>query len=114
MAQLPFNAALRSVAAHPQSKNSSDHKEVNLSLAQARALGGNCFGADIYSVRWPVKSIAEPFRDLMESQVVIELAGGIAEACHRGERRRRAILAFAESHCAIDAKIIKHRFDHER
>ena len=29
-------------------------------------LGGNCFGADIYSVRWPVKSIAEPFRDLME------------------------------------------------
>lgn len=68
-------------------------------------LGGNCFGADIYSVRWPVKSIAEPFRDLMESQVVIELAGGIAEACHRGERRRRAILAFAESHCAIDADL---------
>lgn len=65
-------------------------------------------------MQWPVKSIAEPFRDLMESQVVIELAGGIAEACHRGERRRRAILAFAESHCAIDAKIIKHRFDHER
>ena len=67
--------------------------------------GGNCFGANIYSVRWPVKSIAEPFRDLMESQVVIELAGGIAEACHRGERRRRAILAFAESHCAIDADL---------
>jgi hypothetical protein len=57
---------------------------------------GNCVGMDIYSARW---CIAPRYRDLMEAQVVLELAGGVAEA----ERRRHQILAFAEANCAIDA-----------
>ena len=39
----------------------------------------------------------------MESQIVIELAGGIAEAIYRGERRSREVLRFAALHCSIDA-----------
>jgi hypothetical protein len=31
----------------------------------------------------------------MEAQVIVELAGGIAEAIHRGERRKQEVLAFA-------------------
>jgi hypothetical protein len=38
----------------------------------------------------------------MQWQIVIELAGGIAEAIHRGERRRREILAFAETDCIME------------
>jgi len=37
----------------------------------------------------------------MESQVVIELAGGIAEAAFRGERRPHEVLPFATRHCNI-------------
>ena len=51
--------------------------------------------------------IAEPYRDLMQWQIVIELAGGIAEAIHRGERRSHAILAFAASHCSMDTDLTK-------
>jgi predicted ATPase len=32
------------------------------------------------------------FRLLMEAQVTIHLSGGIAEAIHRGERRRHEVL----------------------
>jgi hypothetical protein len=41
----------------------------------------------------------------MEAQVVIELAGGIAEAIHRGEQHRSEVLAFAKAHCAIDVDL---------
>jgi hypothetical protein len=66
---------------------------------------GSCVGPNIYSVRWPIDCIAEPYRDLMERQIVIELAGGVAEAIHRGERRESEVLAFAEAHCCIDADL---------
>jgi hypothetical protein len=67
--------------------------------------GGNCVGTNIYSTRWPIECIAEPYRDLMEAQIVIHLAGGIAEAVHRGERRRQEVLAFAASNCSIDGDL---------
>jgi hypothetical protein len=66
---------------------------------------GSCISPDIYSTRWPIGCIAEPYRDLMEWQVVVELAGGIAEAIHRGERRKQAVLAFAESNCNTDVDL---------
>jgi hypothetical protein len=46
---------------------------------------GCCVGPDIYSARWPIACIAEPYRDLMERQVVIHLAGGVAEWLYRAE-----------------------------
>src|SRR5258708_13794030 len=61
---------------------------------------GTCCATNIYSTGWSDKRISEPYRDLMEWQIVIELAGGIAEAVHRGERRPHAILAHAASHCS--------------
>jgi hypothetical protein len=69
--------------------------------------GGNCVAMSVYSIRWPIACIAPRFRDLMEWQIVVELAGGICEAAHRGERRGREVLAFAESNCSIDADLTK-------
>jgi hypothetical protein len=42
--------------------------------------GDNCFATDIYSVKWGIACIAPRYRDLMEAQVIVELAGGVAEA----------------------------------
>jgi hypothetical protein len=64
---------------------------------------GNCVGTNIYSTKW--KRVGERFRDLMEAQVSIHLAGGIAEAIHRGERRRHEVLRFATRHCKADADL---------
>jgi hypothetical protein len=55
---------------------------------------------DIYSVRWSIDCIAEPFRDLMARQIVVHLAGGIAEAICRGERP-----GFAKLNCNADADL---------
>ena len=56
-------------------------------------------------MKWPIDCIAPRFGPLMEAQVVVELAGGVAEAVFRGERRRQEVLAFAESNCCIDADL---------
>jgi hypothetical protein len=52
-------------------------------------------------MRWPIDVIAAPYRPLMEAQVVVELAGPLAEAIHRGEWRDT--LAFATRHCGAAA-----------
>jgi len=50
---------------------------------------GCCASANVYSMRWDISCIAPRYRDLMERQIIIHLAGGVAEALHRGERRAR-------------------------
>jgi hypothetical protein len=67
--------------------------------------GGNCVATSIYSTNWPIECIAEPFRDLMERQIVVHLAGGIAETISRGERRKHAVLRFAKLSCNADADL---------
>jgi hypothetical protein len=62
---------------------------------------GSCVGTNIYSVAWDIACIAPPFRDLMQRQITIHLAGGIAEAIHRGERRKHEVLRFAEATAAL-------------
>jgi hypothetical protein len=64
-------------------------------------MGGACVGLDIYSMKWDIACIAPRYRDLMERQVCIHLAGGIAEAIHRGVRHE--VLRFAASNCEMDA-----------
>jgi hypothetical protein len=61
---------------------------------------GNCVAFNIYSTKWPIECLAEPYRDLMERQIVIHLAGGIAEAISRGETRDP--LSFAQAHCDME------------
>jgi hypothetical protein len=48
---------------------------------------GNCVGTNIYSVAWSEDRIAPRYRDLMEWQIVIELAGGIALAVNAAAMR---------------------------
>jgi hypothetical protein len=58
---------------------------------------------DIYSTKWPPECIEPRYRHMMEAQITIELAGGIAEAIYRcGARRGREALAFAEANCGIE------------
>lgn len=60
---------------------------------------------NIYSSRWSNKRVGERFGDLMERQVFVHLAGGIAEAIHRGERRKHEALRFATRHCGTDVDL---------
>ena len=41
----------------------------------------------------------------MEWQIVIDMAGGIAEAIHRGERRQRQVFWFAMLNCGADGDL---------
>jgi hypothetical protein len=41
----------------------------------------------------------------MEAQITIHLAGGVAEAIHRGERRRSEVLRFAKANCHTDTDL---------
>ena len=56
--------------------------------------GGLCFGPNIYAIEWPEGRIDWKYREAMEWQIVIDLAGGIAEAISRGERRKREVFVF--------------------
>jgi hypothetical protein len=47
---------------------------------------GCCTSMNIYSLRWPIACIRDKrYVPLMEAQVVIHLAGGVAEAIHRDD-----------------------------
>jgi hypothetical protein len=61
---------------------------------------GRCHGQDIYSPAWPGTRIAPQHRRRMEWQIVVDLAGPIAEAVRRGERRKKHIGAFALFDCS--------------
>lgn len=60
---------------------------------------GECFGPDIYSTAWPVERITHAWRDAMEWQIIINMAGPIAEAIYRGEKRKSDVLWFAVFYC---------------
>ena len=75
----------------------------------AAGWSGSCTGANIYTTGLSLKRVGQRYRDLMERQVVIHLAGGLAESIHRGEGRREQVLAFAESNCCIDIDLERAR-----
>ena len=58
---------------------------------------GDCTGANIYSVAWPLDCIAPPYRPLMEQQAIVHLSGGVSEAIHRGARRSEPNLSSGAS-----------------
>jgi hypothetical protein len=63
---------------------------------------GGCLSEVVYSTAWPLACITEAYNPLMESQIVVNLGGGLAEAMFRGETREREALAFAELYCSMD------------
>ena len=63
---------------------------------------GYCRSKCVYSVQWLENRIGPRYRDLMERQIVIHLAGGVAESIQRGERRPHAVLSFATRHCSVE------------
>jgi hypothetical protein len=97
--------AFRSAVWLPYPPPLSPVRHVQVMENQTGEWSGDCVGTNIYSMRWPIDCIAPRYRDLMERQVVIHLSGGIAEAIHRGERRKSEVLAFALRHCCIDADL---------
>ena len=70
---------------------------------------GHCVATNVYSVAWPRHRLASRYKPLMQSQVSIHLAGGLAEAAHRGVRRKNAILAYALDHCDMDEDMLRAR-----
>ena len=70
-------------------------------ISEAGRWGGACYGPQLYSTEWPGLRIAEEWRDAMEWQIITDLAGGIAEAIYRGERRKREVLCFASFNCGM-------------
>ncbi|MGY3131991.1 hypothetical protein ACVWZM_002673 [Bradyrhizobium sp. USDA 4501] len=75
-------------------------KFIEITAAGGTAWGGLCFGPDIYAIEWPEARIDPIYREAMEWQVVIDLAGGISEAISRGERRKKEVFYFATFNCA--------------
>lgn len=68
--------------------------------------GGNCVGSNIYSVAWDISVITPRYRPLMDAQTCVHLAGGVAEAIHRGVGGGgRDLLRYAEAHCQIDGDL---------
>jgi hypothetical protein len=52
---------------------------------------------NVYSLRWPIECITDRrYVPLMEAQVVIHVAGGVAESIHRGDD------LFDHDHCDND------------
>ena len=98
-------AAFRNAGWLPRAPPALPVRCVEITEEASGQWSGCCFGSDIYSMKWPIECIAPRYRDLMERQVVIELAGGIAEAIFRGERRGREVLAFAMRHCDMDGDL---------
>ena len=64
-----------------------------------KAWGGLCSGTTVYHAAYVTRLPSWDWRDAMEWQLVISMSGGIAEAIHRGERRRRVVFQFARLNC---------------
>jgi len=67
---------------------------------------GTTAAKNIYCPTWPIDVLVPRYRPLMEAQVCIYLAGGVAEAIHRcGPRSGRELWSVAESCCAVDGDL---------
>ena len=84
-------------------------RRVEITQDAAGEWTGHCVATNIYSTGWPRHRIASRYRPLMQSQITIHLAGGLAEAAHRGVRRKDAILAYAMDHCCMDEDMTRAR-----
>jgi hypothetical protein len=61
--------------------------------------GGSCFGPDVYSVEWGEAAIIPRHFTNMEWQIIIDIAGPVAETIYKGERRKAEVMSFAIFNC---------------
>jgi hypothetical protein len=66
---------------------------------------GICFGANVYDPHYVAALPGGDCRDAMQWQIVIDMAGGAAEAIHRGERNKREIMWFALFNCGTEGDL---------
>jgi len=90
-------------ARHPNALPPQPVKSVSLSEAEETPghWDGVCHGPQIYSTQWPDARIHVRFREAMEWQIVINQAGGVAEAIYRGERRKKHVMWFSRFSAAL-------------
>lgn len=63
---------------------------------------GICFGSSVYRPEYASSLPNWRWQDAMEWQIVIDLAGGVAEAIHRGEYRQREMFWFVLLNCGTE------------
>ena len=68
-------------------------------------VGGLCFGSKVYRAEYAVQAPHWRWQDAMQWQIVIDMAGGAAEAIHRGERNKRGLMWFALLNCGTDGDL---------
>jgi len=86
--------AFRTAVWLPNSAPQLPVKFVEIVESTPRQWSGTCAGMNVYSMQWEDR-IAPRYRDLMERQITIHLAGAVAEVLARGERSKHEVLAFA-------------------
>src|SRR3981081_1958795 len=95
----PGLASVLAVRAIGSGRRAIKYVEISEGEMPAGQWSGSCHGPDIYSPAWPVARIAPQKTCKMELQIVIDLAGPIAEAVARGERRKKYAGTFALFYC---------------
>src|SRR4029077_11474929 len=66
---------------------------------------GICFGAQVWHPRYAVMCPDWDWADAMGWEIVSLMAGGVAEAIHRGERRQCEVMWFALFNCGTDGDL---------
>jgi hypothetical protein len=92
-------------AQHPNPLPPQPVKYIELIEKSSGCWGGTCWGPQIYTPEWPEARIHERYREAMEWQIVINQAGGVAEAIYRGERRKKHIMWFSAFNCGVDGDL---------
>lgn len=66
---------------------------------------GICFGSNVYMPEYAIQLPSWNWRDAMQWQIIANLAGGVAEAIHRGERRKQDVMWFALLNCGTEGDL---------
>lgn len=66
---------------------------------------GCCFGPSIYVNKYTEHHVADNWQSAMECQIVVDLAGGMAEAIYRGSKQPGEAFWFAVFSCGMDSDL---------
>jgi hypothetical protein len=84
-------------------------KFVEIPINADGKITGLTYGPSVYTPTYAARLgflNKERFRDAMQWQITIDMAGGIAEAIHRGERNRRNMMWFALFNCGTEGDFV--------
>lgn len=80
-------------------------KHVSIVRQEDGKFGGLCFGSNVYRPEYAANLPQWPWQHAMEWQIMMNMAGGVAEAIHRGERRQRHVMWFALFDCGTESDL---------